>query len=250
MKINSWMPFCPAVLCCSSASSLCDRRQHHHWLHESFIQPKLPVRCKGLSLKHLLSLLANKTAFCLYLYKENRWVSRVSLRWNSTSWFCPGSLTNTSRRARTTQSERGFSKVLFAGDVSLSRCFCSLCISGDTVIYHLKLPQVFTSVHLFNVCCLFPATNLTAGTVYEVAVWVHTSIGDSPTALSHHQTTGTQPERPVLKARALNQTAVDCSWTIRGPPAQVQHAPEIHTTDLKPCEWLLGDPMPFHHLAH
>ncbi|XP_039986583.1 sortilin-related receptor isoform X1 [Xiphias gladius] len=67
---------------------------------------------------------------------------------------------------------------------------------------------------------ILKATNLTAGTVYEVAVWVHTSIGDSPTALSHHQTTGTQPERPVLKARALNQTAVDCSWTIRGPPAQ------------------------------
>lgn len=71
-------------------------------------------------------------------------------------------------------------------------------------------------------CRVFPATNLTAGTVYEVAVWAHTSIGDSPTALSHHQTKGTEPDRPVLKARALNQTAVDCSWTINGPPAQVQ----------------------------
>ncbi|XP_029922532.1 sortilin-related receptor isoform X2 [Myripristis murdjan] len=68
---------------------------------------------------------------------------------------------------------------------------------------------------------ILKASNLTAGTVYEVAVWAHTSIGDSPTALSHQQTTGTQPERPVLKARALNQTAVDCSWTITGPPAQV-----------------------------
>lgn len=76
-------------------------------------------------------------------------------------------------------------------------------------------------------CCLFPATNLTAGTVYEVAVWAHTSIGDSPTALSHHQTSGTQPDRPLLKARALNQTAVDCSWTISGPPPQVQQMADL-----------------------
>ncbi|XP_042372991.1 sortilin-related receptor-like, partial [Plectropomus leopardus] len=69
---------------------------------------------------------------------------------------------------------------------------------------------------------ILKATNLTAGTVYEVAVWAHTSIGDSPTALSHHQTTGTQPERPLLKTRALNQTAVDCSWSASKPPAQVQ----------------------------
>ncbi|KAF0030311.1 hypothetical protein F2P81_017042 [Scophthalmus maximus] len=69
---------------------------------------------------------------------------------------------------------------------------------------------------------ILKATNLTAGTVYEVAVWAHTSIGDSPTALSHHQTAGAQPERPLLKARALNQTAVDCSWTVSGPPAQVR----------------------------
>lgn len=75
-----------------------------------------------------------------------------------------------------------------------------------------------------SIKCLIcaPATNLTAGTVYEVAVWAHTSIGDSPTALSHHQTSGTQPERPVLKSKALNQTAVDCSWSIHGSPPQVQ----------------------------
>lgn len=78
---------------------------------------------------------------------------------------------------------------------------------------------------------LFPATNLTAGTLYEVAVWAHTSIGDSPTALSHHQTSGIQPERPLLKARALNQTAVDCSWTISGPPAEVKHTVQ-HTSSL------------------
>ncbi|XP_059930371.1 sortilin-related receptor [Gadus macrocephalus] len=65
------------------------------------------------------------------------------------------------------------------------------------------------------------AANLTAGTVYEVAVWAHTVVGDSPTALSRQQTTGTQPEAPLLKARALNQTSVDCSWTTAGLPAQV-----------------------------
>ncbi|XP_062275245.1 sortilin-related receptor [Scomber scombrus] len=63
------------------------------------------------------------------------------------------------------------------------------------------------------------AVNLTAGTVYEVAVWAHTMIGDSPTALSHHQTIGVQPDRPSLKTRALNQTAVDCSWSITGTAA-------------------------------
>lgn len=73
-------------------------------------------------------------------------------------------------------------------------------------------------------CRPLTATNLTAGTLYEVAVWAHTSIGDSPTALSHYETGGTQPDRPLLKARALNQTAVDCSWTISGPLPQVLHA--------------------------
>uniref|UniRef100_A0A8C6SI35 Sortilin-related receptor, L(DLR class) A repeats containing n=1 Tax=Neogobius melanostomus TaxID=47308 RepID=A0A8C6SI35_9GOBI len=67
---------------------------------------------------------------------------------------------------------------------------------------------------------ILKAMNLTAGTVYEVAVWAHTSIGDSPSALSLQQTSGKQPERPLLKARALNQTAVDCSWTISTPPVE------------------------------
>ncbi|KAJ3591191.1 hypothetical protein NHX12_009138 [Muraenolepis orangiensis] len=65
------------------------------------------------------------------------------------------------------------------------------------------------------------AANLTAGTVYEVAVWAHTSVGDSPTSLSRQQTSGPAPEAPLLKARALNQTAVDCSWTTNTKPAQV-----------------------------
>ncbi|XP_029628708.1 sortilin-related receptor isoform X2 [Salmo trutta] len=68
---------------------------------------------------------------------------------------------------------------------------------------------------------ILKATNLTRGTIYEVAVWAQTSVGDSPTALSRQQTTGTQPEPPLLKARALNQSSVDCSWTVTGSPAQV-----------------------------
>uniref|UniRef100_A0A3Q3AY67 Sortilin-related receptor n=1 Tax=Kryptolebias marmoratus TaxID=37003 RepID=A0A3Q3AY67_KRYMA len=64
------------------------------------------------------------------------------------------------------------------------------------------------------------ATNMTAGTLYEVAVWAHTAIGDSPTSLSHHQTKGKQPERPLLKAKALNQTAVECT-IISDPSAEV-----------------------------
>ncbi|XP_029570089.1 sortilin-related receptor-like [Salmo trutta] len=68
---------------------------------------------------------------------------------------------------------------------------------------------------------ILKAANLTTGTIYEVAVWAQTGVGDSPTALSRQQTKGTQPEPPLLKARALNQSSVDCSWTVTGSPAQV-----------------------------
>ncbi|XP_035288047.1 sortilin-related receptor-like isoform X1 [Anguilla anguilla] len=59
--------------------------------------------------------------------------------------------------------------------------------------------------------------NLTAGTAYELAVWAHTNVGDSPAVLSRLETKGTQPAPPILKARPLNQSAVNCSWT--GPQA-------------------------------
>ncbi|XDV32386.1 hypothetical protein PO909_003231 [Leuciscus waleckii] len=71
----------------------------------------------------------------------------------------------------------------------------------------------------YTVSGTLKATNLTAGIEYEVAVWAHTDDGDSPTALSRQQTKGTRPPGPSLKARALNQTAVDCNWT--GPQAEV-----------------------------
>nr|XP_015193134.1 PREDICTED: sortilin-related receptor [Lepisosteus oculatus] len=61
--------------------------------------------------------------------------------------------------------------------------------------------------------------NLTAGTMYEVAAWAQTSVGDSPTSFSHLQTHGTRPDPPQLKARPLNQSSVDCSWS--GPEAQL-----------------------------
>nr|XP_061781469.1 sortilin-related receptor-like isoform X2 [Nerophis lumbriciformis] len=64
--------------------------------------------------------------------------------------------------------------------------------------------------------------NLTAGTMYEVAVWAHTNVGDSPTALSHHQTAGVQPDKPLLKVWALNHISVGCSWTLTsGSSSQV-----------------------------
>ncbi|XP_076833567.1 LOW QUALITY PROTEIN: sortilin-related receptor [Brachyhypopomus gauderio] len=71
----------------------------------------------------------------------------------------------------------------------------------------------------YTVSGTLTATNLTAGTRYEVAAWAHTADGDSPTAQTQLQTGGPQPAPPLLKARALNQTVVDCSWT--GPDAQV-----------------------------
>ncbi|XP_052472847.1 sortilin-related receptor [Carassius gibelio] len=71
----------------------------------------------------------------------------------------------------------------------------------------------------FTVSRTLKASNLTAGTVYEVAVWARTDDGDSPTALIREQTKGTRPAQPSLKARALNQTAVECSWT--GPQAEM-----------------------------
>ncbi|KAK1153494.1 sortilin-related receptor [Acipenser oxyrinchus oxyrinchus] len=55
--------------------------------------------------------------------------------------------------------------------------------------------------------------SLTPGTVYEIAVWAVTTLGDSPTSFTRVQTTNQQPSPPLLKARAVNQNTVDCSWT-------------------------------------
>ncbi|XP_023207184.1 sortilin-related receptor isoform X2 [Xiphophorus maculatus] len=113
--------------------------------------------------------------------------------------------------------------VVKAINISSDSMSFSLSSQSETKYYIVNLHWQFDShvkeSHMYNITQgEFKATNLTAGTVYEVAVWAHTSIGDSPTALSHYQTRGTQPERPLLKAKALNQTAVECSISIDSAP--------------------------------
>ncbi|XP_040471960.1 sortilin-related receptor isoform X4 [Falco naumanni] len=55
--------------------------------------------------------------------------------------------------------------------------------------------------------------NLTAHTPYEISAWAKTELGDSPLSFVHVVTSGTRPASPSLKAKAINQTAVECSWT-------------------------------------
>ncbi|XP_004389058.1 sortilin-related receptor isoform X1 [Trichechus manatus latirostris] len=55
--------------------------------------------------------------------------------------------------------------------------------------------------------------NLTAHTSYEISAWARTDLGDSPLAFEHVMTKGTRPPTPSLKAKAINQTAVECTWT-------------------------------------
>ncbi|XP_034610686.1 sortilin-related receptor isoform X2 [Trachemys scripta elegans] len=55
--------------------------------------------------------------------------------------------------------------------------------------------------------------NLTAHTPYEISAWAKTALGDSPLSFAHVVTNGTRPMSPSLKAKAINQTAVECNWT-------------------------------------
>lgn len=55
--------------------------------------------------------------------------------------------------------------------------------------------------------------NLTAQTAYEISAWAKTDLGDSPLAFAHVTTKGIRPPAPSLKAKATNQTAVECTWT-------------------------------------
>ncbi|NWV36906.1 SORL protein, partial [Grantiella picta] len=55
--------------------------------------------------------------------------------------------------------------------------------------------------------------NLTAHTPYEISAWAKTELGDSPLSFVHVVTSGTRPAAPSLKAKAINQTAVECSWS-------------------------------------
>lgn len=56
-------------------------------------------------------------------------------------------------------------------------------------------------------------SNLTAHTSYEISAWAKTDLGDSPLAFEHILTRGISPPAPSLKAKAINQTAVECIWT-------------------------------------
>ncbi|ERE76788.1 sortilin-related receptor [Cricetulus griseus] len=56
-------------------------------------------------------------------------------------------------------------------------------------------------------------SNLTAHTSYEISAWAKTDLGDSPLAFEHVLTRGIRPPAPSLKAKAINQTAVECTWT-------------------------------------
>nr|XP_033774457.1 sortilin-related receptor isoform X1 [Geotrypetes seraphini] len=55
--------------------------------------------------------------------------------------------------------------------------------------------------------------NLTAQTAYEISVWAKTDFGDSALSFEHVTTKGEKPTVPSLKAKAISQTAVECSWT-------------------------------------
>lgn len=61
--------------------------------------------------------------------------------------------------------------------------------------------------------------NLTAHTAYEISAWARTDLGDSPLAFEHVLTRGVRPPTPSLKAKAVNQTTVECTWT--GPRSVV-----------------------------
>ncbi|XP_077161267.1 sortilin-related receptor isoform X2 [Paroedura picta] len=56
-------------------------------------------------------------------------------------------------------------------------------------------------------------SNLTAQTPYEISAWAKTELGDSPLTFAHVVTSGTRPPPPSLKAKPVNQTAVECNWT-------------------------------------
>lgn len=70
---------------------------------------------------------------------------------------------------------------------------------------------------------VFTVGNLTAHTSYEISAWAKTDLGDSPLAFEHVMTRGVRPPAPSLKAKAINQTAVECTWT---GPRNVVSQPE------------------------
>lgn len=79
------------------------------------------------------------------------------------------------------------------------------------------LPPYTHTAHIYTSLAfsflLFTVNNLTAHTSYEISAWAKTDLGDSPLAFEHVLTRGIRPPAPSLKAKAINQTAVECVWT-------------------------------------
>uniref|UniRef100_A0A6I8STB6 Sortilin-related receptor n=1 Tax=Xenopus tropicalis TaxID=8364 RepID=A0A6I8STB6_XENTR len=59
----------------------------------------------------------------------------------------------------------------------------------------------------------FKVGNLTAQTSYEISAWITTIIGDSSVSFEHFVTQGLKPAAPSLKAKAINQTTIECNWS-------------------------------------
>ncbi|XP_043847881.1 sortilin-related receptor [Dromiciops gliroides] len=73
--------------------------------------------------------------------------------------------------------------------------------------------QEMRTLFLHGEITSYKVNNLTAHTSYEISAWAKTDLGDSPLAFEHVMTRGTRPPSPSLKAKAINQTAVECTWT-------------------------------------
>lgn len=89
-------------------------------------------------------------------------------------------------------------------------------------------------------CSVSTVGNLTAQTPYEISAWAKTDLGDSPLAFEHVVTKGVRPPAPSLKAKALNQTAVECTWT--GPRNVVSEPGWCCPGSMDPCVWLMDSP--------
>uniref|UniRef100_A0A8C0SLN4 Sortilin-related receptor n=1 Tax=Canis lupus familiaris TaxID=9615 RepID=A0A8C0SLN4_CANLF len=92
-------------------------------------------------------------------------------------------------------------------DVKVNGYVVNLCWAFDTHKQEKKTLNFRGSILSHKVA------NLTAHTSYEISAWAKTDLGDSPLAFEHVTTKGVRPPAPSLKAKAINQTAVECTWT-------------------------------------
>ncbi|KAG2470136.1 SORL protein, partial [Polypterus senegalus] len=102
-------------------------------------------------------------------------------------------------------------------DTYISKTSIRLNVLKPDTTYQVKVqvqcPQKqYTSNDIITLRTPEGLPNLTPGMSYEIAVWAYTNRGDTPTTFSQAVTTGRLPSIPQLKAKAVNQTAVDCTW--------------------------------------